>query len=115
MPTASANINAKFIAQIVMPVSGDEPEDREQQGDTGRRERAEGNGEHGKRDRPGHHLRAQHRVLVLLVELRPQARGPRQRYLDSRPRGRLERTAEAAGGAHHVGGVGGRTAGHHGD
>ena len=70
---------------------GDQPQDREQQRDPGRGERAEGDGEHGQRDRPGDHLGAQHRGLVLLVELRPQARGAGERHLDSRSRGRLER------------------------
>ena len=48
-------------------------------------ERAEGDGEHGERHRPGHDLGAQHRVLVLLVELRPEAGGARQGHVDPRP------------------------------
>ena len=93
---------------------GDQPQDREEQRDPGRGERAEGDGEHGQRDRPGHHLGAQHRGLVLLVELRPQPRGAGERYLDSRSCRRLEPIAEATRGAHHVGCVGGRAAAHDG-
>src|SRR5918998_432780 len=44
---------------------GHQPEDREEERDPGRGERAEGDREHGERDRPGEQLGAQHRGLVL--------------------------------------------------
>ena len=91
MPSASANISAKFIAQIEMskpcvprysePGGGDQAEDREHQRQPGGDERAEGEHEDHQRDRPGEQLGLHHRRAVGLVEVRPHARGAGQRDL----------------------------------
>ena len=112
MPTASANIKAKFIAQIVIPVNrlatqsapaaGDEAEDREQQRDAGRRNRAERDQQHRQRERPRRDLGAEHRRLVLVVELRPQRGRPGQRHLNVALGRSVEALLDPARGADHL-------------
>ena len=91
MPSASANISAKFIAQIEIGESfgeqeqragrGQQAEHREQQRQPGGDERAEREHEDAERHRPGEQLRAHHRGAVGLVEVRPHARRAGQRDL----------------------------------
>ena len=112
MPSASANISAKFIAQIEMSKQlraeveraggGDEAEDRQHQRQPGGDERAEGEHEDRQRHRPGDQLRLHHRVAVGLVEVRPHAGGAGEADLRRRRRRAGERLLEVVGGAHHL-------------
>ena len=92
MPSARANIIAKFIAQIETgtsslistsePAEATSPARVRMQRQPGGDERAEGEHQDGQGDRPGHELRLQHRVEVGLVEVAPQQRGAGRVHLD---------------------------------
>ena len=99
-------------SQPQRPGRRDQAQDGQEQRDPGGGERAERDGEHGQSHRPGHHLGTQHRVLVLLVELRPEAGRAGERHLGIRACGRPEAASEAAGRPDHLGWTGGRTAAH---
>ena len=124
MPTARANISAKFIAQIVIPVSrvpiqsapavATSPAIESKQRDAGGRKRAERDEEHGQCQRPGHDLGAQHCGLVLLVELRPERRRAGDRQLDTGGGQALEPVVHAVRRADHLGRVRASPAPHHG-
>ena len=94
---------------------GHESEDGQQQRDPGRRERTEREREHGQCQRPRQHLGAQHRGLVVLVELRPERGRASQRHLGTRRGGALELRTEARGGANHLVGACRRAAADDGD
>ena len=124
MPTASANISAKFIAQIVIPVRrvpshsapavATSPAIESSSGMPAAGKRAERDEEHRERERPGHDLGAHHRGLVLLVELRPERRRAGDRQLDAGRGEALEPVVHAARRADHLGRVRARPAPHHG-
>ena len=85
MPSARANIRAKFSAQIEIGESvgaeieetggEDEAGDRQQQRQPGGDQRAEGEEEDQQRHRPGEELGLQHRLFVGFVEVGPHAGG----------------------------------------
>ena len=116
MPSARANINAKFIAQIEMSKTDDEqgqaagrghqPDDRQHQRQPGGDQRPERQHEDRERDRPADQLRVHHRGVVGRVEVRPHARGPGQVDRHAVAAQGLQRLLEVVGGADHLVGVG---------
>ena len=112
MPSASANISAKFIDQIEMsadersevehPGRGDEADDRQHQRQAGCDQRSEREREDHERDRPGEELALHHRRAVGGVEVRPHA--GRAGQVDGHRGGAelLQRALEAVGGQHHL-------------
>ena len=124
MPSASANISAKFIAQIEIgetrrseeeqPRGGDQPDDGQHQRQARGHQRTEGEHEDRHRHRPGDELGLEHRVAVRLVEVRPHPRGAGQ--VDGNPGGgdAGKPRLQALSGVDHFVRIGGRPGPDHG-
>jgi hypothetical protein len=124
MPTASANIRAKFIAQIVIPVNRLPIHSAPAAATSPEIERSSGmpaamsepnDQQHRQRERPRSDLGAKHRRPVLVVELRPERGRAGQRQLNAARRRGLKALLHPARGPHHLRGVSAGAAAHKGD
>ncbi|CAB4863562.1 unannotated protein [freshwater metagenome] len=97
-------------ADIERPGGGDESGDRQQQRQTGRDERAEGEHEDDERHRPGDELALHHGRAIGRVEVGPHAAGTGERHLHAVALEFVELGLEVVGGTDHRVGVGSRRA-----